>query len=118
MIIGAKKKKELKNDDKNEISICINSFKKFILNKDEIINKDNLIEIGLSGDVDKNLIRPIIWKTFLNVLPINDKVEEWIPIIIKQRNTYKNKLKNLNALKKFSGDPLGGSGDVKIKIYY
>ena len=39
------------------------------------------------------------------------KIDEWIPKIAQQRLEYKSKIKNLNALKKFSGDPLGGQND-------
>jgi hypothetical protein len=117
MIIGAKKKKEIKNDDKHDMDTCISYFKKLILTE-ESLNKERLIEIGLIGDMDKNYIRPTIWKTFLNILPFNSKLDEWVELTIKQRNIYKIKLKSLNALKKFSGDPLGGSNDVNFFFKY
>ena len=114
MIIGAKKTKEIKNYDKNDINQCINNFKKFAFTQnDDLINKDTLSSFCLNGEVEKNYIRPLIWKVFLNVLSINNKIEDWVSQVTKQRTDFKTKLKNMNALKKFSGDPLGGSNDVK-----
>lgn len=69
----------------------------------------------MTGEVDKLMLRPTAWKLLLNVLPFDQPVTEWIKIIKKQRIEYNEKLKNLNALKKFSGDPLGGNDDVRIK---
>lgn len=53
-----------------------------------------------------------MWKLLLGVLPFDNSISEWIKIITKQRNEYKTKLKNINTLKKFAGDPLGGTNDV------
>ncbi len=117
MIVGAKKKINIKNYDKNEINACKDSFVKYILSAD-IVNKDKLIEMCMNGDVDKNLIRPTIWKTLLHVLPIESRIEEWIETVNKQRIKYKNKMKSLNTLKKFSGDPLGGSQDVILLFIF
>lgn len=117
MIIGAKKTKEIKNDDKNDLNTCVQNFKKYALSegdKSVNVNKDLLVNICHFGEVDKNYIRPIIWKTFLNVLPLQTTLEDWVGIVTKQRSSYKSKVKNLNALKKFSGDPLGGSNDVSL----
>jgi hypothetical protein len=69
----------------------------------------------MDGEVDKNLIRPILWKLFLNVISMNSPIHEWVSKVVKQRSDYKTKIKNMNALKKFSGDPLGGTNDVKLK---
>jgi hypothetical protein len=115
MITGAKKKNTLKDYDKNDLNICITNFKKYVYSttSEDLINKDVLTDLCLNGEVDKYFMRPVIWKTFLNVWSINNKLEDWVQQSSKQRTDYKNKLKNLTALKKFSGDPLGGSGDVK-----
>lgn len=118
MIIGAKKSKEVKNNDKHELENCIMNFKKFALKENELVNKALLSSLSISGEIDKNFIRPLLWKTFLNVISINNKVEDWVSQVSKQRTDYKTKLKNLNALKKFSGDPLGGSNDVKYILNY
>jgi hypothetical protein len=113
MIVGAKKKTTVKkNYDKNELIDCRESFVKLILQQEKL-NKEKFIEMCMNGEVDKNFIRSTVWKMFLNVLPIDKPIEEWIQIVNKQRQAYKNKMKNLNTLKKFSGDPLGGSSDVK-----
>ena len=111
MIVGAKKKTGVKNYDKNDISECRDSFLKLILQPDRI-NKEKFVDLCMNGHIDKNFIRPTIWKMFLNVLPIDIEVKDWISTVHKQRLLYKNKMKNLNTLKKFNGDPLGGSSDV------
>lgn len=66
----------------------------------------------MNGEIDKLMLRPTTWKLLLEVLPFDKSISEWIKIIKKQRDEYKEKLKNLNALKKFAGDPLGGNDDV------
>lgn len=48
----------------------------------------------------------------LGAIPLNQKYGEWIEIISKQRNVFKNKLKNYNNMKKLAGDPLGGVGST------
>ena len=66
----------------------------------------------MTGEVDKLMIRPTAWKLLLGVFPSDKSISEWVKLVKKQRNEYKEKLKNLNALKKFAGDPLGGNSDV------
>ena len=66
----------------------------------------------MNGEIDNHMIRPTVWKLLLGVIPFDQPLSEWIKIITKQRIEYKNKLKNLNTLKKFAGDPLGGTSDV------
>ena len=113
MITGAKKTTDNRNYDKNDMTTCITYFKKFAFGKDdELVNKELLSGLCQTGEIDKNFVRPLLWKTFLNVLSINNKIEEWVSQVARQRQEYKGKLKSLNALKKFSGDPLGGSNDV------
>lgn len=68
----------------------------------------------MSGEIDKLMFRPTAWKLLLGIVPFDQSVSEWIKIIKKQRGEYREKLKNLNALKKFAGDPLGGNSDVRI----
>ncbi len=71
-----------------------------------------MIKFSLTGEIDKINIRPTVWKLFLNVLPIGSSIEEWYTKTKNQRVEYKNKRKSLTALKRFSGDPLGGQGEV------
>jgi hypothetical protein len=115
LIVGAKKKNEVKNYDKNNLNDCIESFKKFVLQStEENNNKDKFIELCQTGEVDKHLIRPTIWKMLLDVLSIDSKIDDWVVKLSKQRALFKTKLKGLNTLKKFSGDPLGGSNEVNL----
>src|SRR5689334_15853565 len=107
MIIGAKKKNNVKDYDKNDLDQCVNSFKKNILNGDVLSSRDVFVDICTSGDAEKNLLRPILWNLFLGILPFEMSIEEWVEKTVKNRANYKVKLKGLNSLKKFSGDPLG-----------
>ena len=66
----------------------------------------------MTGEVDKLMLRPTAWKLLLGVFPFDQPVAEWLKLVKKQRSQYREKLKNLNALKKFAGDPLGGNSDV------
>jgi hypothetical protein len=120
MITGNKKKAEKKDYDKNDVSNCISGFSKFFISTNEecIPNKENLIELSLTGEVDKNYIRPTIWKLFLNVLPLDIPLSEWVAKVVSQRAEFKIKLKNLHGLKKFSGDPLGGSQSVILYLIH
>ena len=114
MIIGAKKKNEIKISDKLDQNKCIEAFNKYYCK--EIIKNEEIIELINNGELEKSLIRPIAWRIFLNGGKI--ELKAMISIIIKKRNEFKQKLKNLNSLKKFSGDPLNGinSNDVKNTI--
>jgi hypothetical protein len=76
------------------------------------LNKKKILESCMGGEVDKLMIRPTIWKLLLGVFSFDQSIPEWIKLVNKQRNEYKSKLKGLNSLKKFSGDPLGGTNDV------
>ena len=71
----------------------------------------------MQGEVDKLMIRPTAWKLLLGVLPFDQNISEWLKVVKKNRTVYKEKLKNLNALKKFAGDPLGGNDDVYYLFY-
>ena len=70
----------------------------------------------MNGEVDKLMLRPTAWKLLLGVLPFDQNISEWLKVVKKNRTVYKEKLKNLNALKKFAGDPLGGNDDVNYYI--
>jgi hypothetical protein len=118
MIIGAKKNTKAEKDyDKHDTTLCINNFKKYILSgstSDNTISqsRDSFVEMSINGDADKNFIRPTLWKIFLGVYPIESPIEEWVNKTAKIRNEFKQKLKCLTTLKKFSGDPLGNQNDV------
>lgn len=92
--------------------MCLDNFKKFFIEKSENYNKILLIETCISGNLDKDFIRPTVWKLLLNILNPNGTISNWIQKTMKQRNDFKSKQKNLIALKKFSGDPLGGNAEV------
>jgi hypothetical protein len=116
-IIGAKKKNEKKyksrlilSYDKNDINQCINGFKKILAQQE--IDKQNLTKLSMLGEIGNQHLRPIAWQILLNLLPADEKLDEWVGRKQKQRNEFRNKVKGLTQLKKFSGDPLGGTSDV------
>ena len=71
----------------------------------------------MNAQFEGNMIRPTVWKLLLGIIPFDKPIAEWIKIVNTQRSEWKNKVKNLNTLKKFAGDPLGGTSDV-LKFYF
>ena len=75
---------------------CLENFKNFILknisesNLKSIIfkNKDLLISYGLKGELSSICIRPIIYKIFLDLLPIGKNLQQWISITFTHRAKY------------------------------
>lgn len=117
MIIGAKKTVE-RNYDKNDLSTCVTNFNKFIIQDKLESSKENFVHMCYAGEVDKNFIRPSLWKIFLGLLPFGSSLSSWREKTKKLRVEYKNKLKGLNTLKKFSGDPLGNSKDAEWSSFF
>lgn len=76
------------------------------------------MEECISGEIEGKMIRPTAWKLLLGIIPFDKPISEWVKIVNKQRSEWKNKMKNLNTLKKFAGDPLGGNSDVNYIFYY
>lgn len=70
----------------------------------------------MNGEIEGKSTRPTVWKLLLCIIPFDKPVSEWIKIVSKQRSEWKNKVRNLNTLKKFAGDPLGGNSDVFFLI--
>ncbi len=97
--------------DKHNQAECQESFKKVFFAQEKV-NKEKLLETCMNGEIEGKMIRPTLWKLLLGVIPFDKQLAEWIKIVTKQRSEWKNKVKNLNTLKKFAGDPLGGTTDV------
>ena len=81
---------------KYEIDKCIENFKKYILD-DELsssqksniyTNKQELLSLGLKGELSSIYLRPITYKIFLNNLPINKILQQWISITFNNRLAY------------------------------
>ena len=76
-----------------------------------ILSNSNILEtikaLSKDGELPKEL-RPIAWKIFLNNLPNNSDIKEWIEKTNEQRLKYKKKFKKYLSIKKYKGDPLGG----------
>jgi hypothetical protein len=73
-----------------------------------------LIETCIAGNLDKDCIRPTVWKLLLNIFNPNGSISNWLSTTLKQRAEFKLKQKSLVGLKKFSGDPLGGNAEVNL----
>ena len=81
---------------KYPIDKCIENFKKYILGNDLnsspksyiYINKQELLSFGLKGALSSIYLRSMIYKLFLNILPIDKSLQQWISITFNNRITY------------------------------
>ena len=88
-----KKNKEIK---KLPIEKCIENFKKYILGNELnsspqphiYNNKQDLLSYGLKGELSFIYLRPIAYKIFLNILPIDKSLKQWISITFNNRFNY------------------------------
>ena len=74
---------------------------------------EDLKKYAIEGKLSKELLRPMAWKILLGVLPNTTSLREWVEIISNQREEYKKKFKKFCKIKKFIGDPLGGTKKKK-----
>ena len=81
---------------KMPIEKCLASFKKYILGNELIPskkpfvnkNKEDLLSFGLKGDLSSIHMRPFAYKIFLNSLPIENHLQQWISITFNNRISY------------------------------
>ena len=109
---------DLQEIKKNNLEECVVYFKANLL-QDEYLN--NLKIMSLNGEIEKNKIRNMTWRIFLNVFSPEETISDWIETLTKQREEYKTKLKTLLKAQKLQGDPLGGgsnSNNEEWKKYY
>ena len=97
---------------------CMENFKKYIIGSDfkspqnSFINKykEDLLSLGIKGNLSSIYLRPMIYKIFLNHLPIDKNLQQWISITFNNRVSYlhlKSKYfplqtKNKNTIIKYS----------------
>ena len=93
---------EIKKENIKELSKI---FYQNVLSNTNIL--ENIRELSKNGELPKEL-RPTAWKIYLNVLPNNSDIKEWIEKTNEQRLKYKKKFKKYLSIKKYKGDPLGG----------
>ncbi len=82
--------------EKLDIGKCIENFKKYILGNEYnpsqksyvYNNKEDLLSYGIKGNIDSIYLRPLIYKFFLNHLPIDKNLQQWISIIFNNRVSY------------------------------
>ena len=75
---------------------CIENFKKYILGNEINTtektyiynNKQDLLSFGIKGDFSSIYLRPMAYKIFLNHLPIDKSIQQWISIIFNNRKSY------------------------------
>ena len=93
---------EIKKENIEEVSKIFNQK---ILSNSSII--ESLKLLSKDGEMPKEL-RPTAWKIYLDVLPSNSDIKEWIEKTDSQRIKYRKKYKKYFSIKKYKGDPLGG----------
>ena len=93
---------------KYNLEECIVYFKANLF-QDEYLS--NFRFLSLNGEIEKNKIRNMTWRIFLNVFSQDETISDWIETLTKQREEYKTKLKTLLKTPKLQGDPLGGGSN-------
>ena len=90
---------EEKNEEflkKQKKEKCLENFKKYILKSSSesnlkslnLKNKEDLISFGIKGDLSSTYLRPIAYKIFLDLLPIEKSIQQWISMTFSQRMLY------------------------------
>ena len=75
---------------------CTENFKKYILNSTSesttktlsLKSKEDLISFGIKGELSSIYLRPIIYKVFLDLYPIEKSIQQWISITFTHRLLY------------------------------
>ena len=77
-------------------------------------NMNNLLKYCLKCKLDNILLRPTLWKIFLNYLPSEINFSKWLESSYAIRQLFKKKsAKYINPKKVSVGDPLGG-GNTEV----
>ena len=104
--------KELPTYDKKEIEKCFHKFQSNILNNinDMTTLKNNLLNLSFEGKTELELMSSFSLKIYLKSLSTekNATLKSWLEETLSQRNSYKEKLKNIIQINNFKGDPLDG----------
>ena len=104
--------KELPKYDKKDIEQCILKFQNHILNNINDIEKikNTLLNLSKERKTESELMSSFSLKIYLNTLSTKKDatLKTWLEETLSQRNSYKEKLKNLLQINQFKGDPLGG----------
>ena len=91
--MNEKNNEEIKKLPKDK---CIENFKKYILGNELnssqtsyiYNNKQDLLSYGIKGEFSSIYLRPMAYKIFLNLLPIDKSLKQWISITFNNRFTY------------------------------
>lgn len=91
--------------DKLNSDLCFYFFKKIFFESEKKCFFDYL-DLSCIQEMENLYIRSTAWKLYLNVLPMNNNISEWVSVIEERRNFYKMKKKDFTKVKKFKNDPL------------
>ena len=101
-----KKAEEILNKQPKEK--CIENFKKYILKFTSestlksctFKNKEDLISFGVNGELSSIFLRPLTYKIFLDLFPLEKSIQQWISITFNHRLLYSQlKSKHFNKNK-------------------
>ena len=101
-----KKTEEILNKQPKEK--CIENFKKYILKFTSestlksftFKNKEDLISFGVNGELSSIFLRPLTYKIFLDLFPLEKSIQQWISITFNHRLLYSQlKSKHFNKNK-------------------
>jgi len=98
------------SENREEINEClddyVNCFHSYFV---DYHNMNNIIKYCLKCKLDNILLRPTLWKIFLNYLPQEINFTNWLEKTQVARSTFKKRsAKYFNTKKVLGGDPLGG----------
>ena len=104
---------------KNDLDTCLKNFKFHIISNINNIPKikSDLLYYAINCKLEREYIRAIAWKIFLNTLPIiddNTSLKTWLEETLAKRKLVKKLIKN-TSINKLKGDPLGGTGNSNEK---
>jgi len=78
---------------------------------------DNLLKYCLKCKLDNILLRPTLWKIFLNYLSDEINFTIWLEKTKSKRDAFKKISGKYFSARKISGDPLGG-GTTEVNLNF
>jgi hypothetical protein len=100
----------LESCEKNNFESCLCYFKECILQN---FSLEKLYELSFSSEINDKLIRPTLWKIFLNIFTPMINLYNWYIESKIKRNSYYHLKNNFKKKKKISNDPLQNVGIIK-----
>jgi hypothetical protein len=94
-----------KKIEKLNYDLCFYFFKNIFIESENNSFFD-FLDLSSIHEMENLYIRSTAWKIYLNVLPMNDNISEWVSLTEERRNKYRIKKKQLTQVKKYKKDPL------------